>query len=103
MSYQMRKLKRHLNPESVAVAEKNSQSPRFQMKFSHPRAKRGAGSLPASPWVYILRRWRDKKELTAQQAAATIGVPFDTYRGWEAGKHLPSDFTRKTITEIISR
>lgn len=98
----MRSARRRLNPESVIIAEKNSKSFRFQQKFHHPASERTARTLPASPLAYVLRKWRDKKELSARQAAATLGVPFDTYRGWEAGKHLPSSFARNEIKKIVS-
>lgn len=64
-------------------------------KFSHPASLRSSPrGLPASPWVYVLRKWRDQNNLFARQAAAILGVPFDTYRGWEKGKHIPSEASR---------
>lgn len=47
--------------------------------------------------VYVLRAWRDKHNLYAKNAADILMVPFDTYRGWESGKHLPSALAREEI------
>lgn len=98
-----RKWLRKLDAERVAIANHNSKNPRFQDKFSHPAKDRiSAVGLPANPWIYLLRQWRDKKNLTTKEAAYTLGIPVDTYRGWEKGKHAPTKFTRDEIRRRIS-
>lgn len=51
----------------------------------------------ATPWSKLLRKWRDALNITAPQAAEKLGIPFDTYRGWEFGKHTPSKFVRRAL------
>lgn len=51
----------------------------------------------ASPFARELREWRKKNNWYVKEAANTIGVPFETYRGWEAGRHLPSTLAKNAI------
>lgn len=92
---------RKLNPESVAIAKHNSANERFQEKFKNPRSERAHDALPASPWLYIIRRWRDKHGLFLKEAAAIMGVPFETYRSWEKGKHSPTPNTRRLLDGVM--
>lgn len=92
---------RKLILENVAIAQKSSSNERFNEKFSHPRRNRVNESLPASPFPYILTKWRDRSGLLAKEAANLIGVSVHTYRGWEYGKHLPSRLAREEINRVI--
>lgn len=51
--------------------------------------------------AYYLVAFRKKHNLYAKQAAEIIGVPFDTYRGWESGKHLPSKLARHEVKRRV--
>lgn len=51
----------------------------------------------ASPFATLLREWRKKNDWYAKQAADKLGVPLPTYRGWEAGRHLPSTLAKNAI------
>lgn len=88
---------RKLKAESVAIALKTSASPAFQEKFLHPRRLRTGPSILASPFSEMLREWRKKNNWYAKEAANILGVPFETYRGWEKGKHLPSMLARGAV------
>lgn len=55
------------------------------------------GKKLKSGWAQFIRAWRKSKNLYAKQAADAISVPFDTYRGWEEGKHEPHPLTRLEI------
>lgn len=95
-----RKHLRKLVEEQRKIAVQNSGSPAFQVKFTHPRRRRklrGGLSILASPYARMLREWRRKNNWYVKEAANTIGVPFDTYRGWEAGRHLPSTLAKNAI------
>lgn len=74
-----RRATRRLNDEAVA------------------RAKIPHASLAASPFAEMLREWRKKNNWYVKEAANTIGVPFETYRGWEAGRHMPSTLAKNAI------
>lgn len=92
-----RKHLRKLSEEHRSIAEKTSQNKSFQEKFTHPRRLRKFLPEKASPVAPMLRNWRRKNNWYMKQAASILEVPFDTYRGWEAGKHLPSTMARNVI------
>lgn len=99
-----RKWLRKIDAERLAIAQHNSKNPRFQDKFTHPASKRVSPTgLPANPWIYLLRQWRDKNNLTTKEAADRLEIPVDTYRGWEKGKHSPTKFTQRYISQIIKQ
>ena len=93
---------RSLKRESVVIAQKTASSPVFQEKFKHPRKDRVYASLSANPMVQMLRDWRKKNGFYVKEAADKIGVPVETYRGWEKGKHLPTTAARQLIRSAMA-
>jgi transcriptional regulator with XRE-family HTH domain len=53
-------------------------------------------------WSTKCRTWREGLGLVAKEAAEKLGVPFDTYRGWEKGL-VPAKFTRGAIVLLMRR
>jgi DNA-binding transcriptional regulator YiaG len=49
-----------------------------------------------------LYAWRQKQELTQQQAATKIGAPIGTYRDWEQGRSEPRGLSRKALLDAIA-
>lgn len=52
-------------------------------------------------WREELKRWRVVSDLIQKEAADSLGVPFDTFRAWEAGRYEPPSYTKKSIREKI--
>lgn len=48
-----------------------------------------------------LKMWRG--ELTQKEAADKLGVPFETYRGWEYKKHFPSLLARAEVERRLKQ
>lgn len=92
---------RKLKAESVAIAQKTSARPAFQEKFINPRRLRTGPSILASPFSERLREWRRENDWYAKEAANILGVPLETYRGWEKGKHLPSVLARGAVRACL--
>lgn len=82
------------------LANRNAAKDGFSEKFHNPRSERINESMSPSPWGQRLQSWRKGLSLIAKEAAAKLAIPFDTYRGWESGKHTP---TRLAQTEVERR
>lgn len=84
-----RKYARKLDPERLKIANRNANIRGFSEKFKQPPIRRKCGSMSPTPWGQKLQAWRWPIGWYAKEAAQKIGVPFNTYRHWELGRHTP--------------
>lgn len=53
-------------------------------------------------WSTKCREWRGRMGFVAKEAAESLGIPFDTYRGWEKGV-IPAKFVRSVISDMMKQ
>lgn len=51
----------------------------------------------------VLKAWRVRNGLTQEDAIKILGGNINTYRGWEQGKHEPSEAFQKAIESLITK
>jgi len=50
----------------------------------------------------LLKRWREAKGFTQQDAAKHLGVSLRTLQNWEIARNMPRGFGLKAIVELLS-
>lgn len=51
----------------------------------------------------VLKQWRIRNNLTQEDAIKILGGNINTYRGWEQGKHEPTQAFQRAIAELLSK
>lgn len=100
--YYQKKGLRKLKPGPVKLALHNASNPEFAEKFTHPRRQRVHASVDPNPFARLLLKWRNGHGWYRKEAAAKMGVPVDTYTGWEVGKHMPTSAGRSVIKATLN-
>lgn len=70
---------------------------------SGPRRKEVRNQMEAALFSTRLQTWRERDGLEQKEAAGILDVPFDTYQGWEYGKHAPTKIVIRAVLEVINR
>lgn len=52
-------------------------------------------------WREELKEWRKVANKIQKEAADEIGVPVETYRGWECERHEPPEYVKNLIRKKI--
>lgn len=70
-----------------------------------PRDKRGAvrSTIESGLWSEVLRGWREKENIIGKEAAALLGVGYDTYRSWESIRNTPSRFAQIALKNLMQK
>lgn len=68
-----------------------------------PSSKRGdvRVAMECGLWSCELRDWRKENGLIQKEAWMALGIPEDTYRGWEAMKSTPDKYCMAAVRRMM--
>jgi transcriptional regulator with XRE-family HTH domain len=66
------------------------------------RFSRSSFEMDHAKFRKLLKRWREAKGFTQQDAAKHLGVSLRTLQNWEIARNMPRGFGLKALVELLS-
>ncbi len=74
----------------------------WKRKLSSMRFSRSCVAMDHAKFRKLLKRWREAKGFTQQDAAKHLGVSLRTLQNWEIARNMPRGFGLKALVELLS-